>query len=316
MTQSVSRRRLWRLLAVAALAVALDPRLPRVQAQLPVAEPARQVTLFAVIAVPGSSAIDPKLAGIEPQLRQTPTRPWVQAARRTQQTASCGGIGPLRPGQWLDRLDRAGAAARPERQGRAPLQAVAERCRSVRYAGRDTPEPALLLRPDDRQRQAAADRRRGAVKPCGQEPDSSSPLLPGAQAEGRDPTSLRLAERVLGRRSAANRDIIPEDELAAAAPKDSDRDRSSVLGVSLRLSGHVGRPWPGPIGRRSVPGRDPGDGTSSSRPWLSRFSNRCLLNRHDRVAVCNDSVRWAGRRGSRDASGSRVPTACIVGRGR
>jgi hypothetical protein len=70
MTQSVSRRRLWRLLAVAALAVALDPGLPRVQAQLPAAEQARQVTLFAVIAVPGSSAIDPKLAGIEPQLRR------------------------------------------------------------------------------------------------------------------------------------------------------------------------------------------------------------------------------------------------------
>jgi hypothetical protein len=70
MTQSVSRRRLWRFLAVAALAVTLGPRLPRVQAQLQGAEPARQVTLFAVIAVPGSSAIDPKLAGIEPQLRR------------------------------------------------------------------------------------------------------------------------------------------------------------------------------------------------------------------------------------------------------
>ena len=70
MTQSVSRRRSWRLLAVAALAVALNPRLPRLQAQLPVAEPARQVTLFAVIAVPGSNTIDPKLAGIEPQLRR------------------------------------------------------------------------------------------------------------------------------------------------------------------------------------------------------------------------------------------------------
>jgi hypothetical protein len=70
MTQSVLRRRLWRLLAMAALAVALDPRLPRVQAQPQAAEPARQVTLFAVIAVSGSSVIDPKLAGIEPQLRK------------------------------------------------------------------------------------------------------------------------------------------------------------------------------------------------------------------------------------------------------
>jgi len=70
MTQLVSRRRLWRLLAVAALAAALDPRLPQAQAQFPAAEPARQVTLFAVIAVPGSSAIDPKLAGIQPQLRK------------------------------------------------------------------------------------------------------------------------------------------------------------------------------------------------------------------------------------------------------
>ena len=70
MTQSVSMRRLWRLLAVTALAVALDPRLPQVQAQFPAAESARQVTLFAVIAIPGSSAIDPKLAGIEPQLRR------------------------------------------------------------------------------------------------------------------------------------------------------------------------------------------------------------------------------------------------------
>jgi len=70
MTQSVLRRRLWGLFAMAALTVVVDPRLPRVQAQFQVAEPARQVTLFAVIAVPGSSAIDPKLAGIEPQLRQ------------------------------------------------------------------------------------------------------------------------------------------------------------------------------------------------------------------------------------------------------
>lgn len=70
MTQSVPTLRLWRLLAVAALAIALDPRLPRAQAQLQAAESARQVTLFAVIAVPGSSAIDPKLAGIEPQLRR------------------------------------------------------------------------------------------------------------------------------------------------------------------------------------------------------------------------------------------------------
>jgi hypothetical protein len=70
MTQSVSRRRFWRFLAATALAVALDPRLPRVQAQIQVADVARQVTLFGVIAVPGSSAIDPKLAGIEPQLRR------------------------------------------------------------------------------------------------------------------------------------------------------------------------------------------------------------------------------------------------------
>jgi hypothetical protein len=58
-------RRSWKILALAALAVAFGPR---VRAQ--VAAPARQVTLFAVIAVPGSSAIDPKLVGIELQLRK------------------------------------------------------------------------------------------------------------------------------------------------------------------------------------------------------------------------------------------------------
>lgn len=70
MTQSVPTLRLWRVLALAVLAVAFGPRLPQAQAQFPVAEPTRQVTLFAVIAVPGQSAIDPKLAGIEPQLRK------------------------------------------------------------------------------------------------------------------------------------------------------------------------------------------------------------------------------------------------------
>jgi hypothetical protein len=70
MTQSVFVGRFWRLIAATALVVAFDPRLPQVQAQFPAADPARQVTLFAVIAVPGSSAIDPKLAGIEPQLRR------------------------------------------------------------------------------------------------------------------------------------------------------------------------------------------------------------------------------------------------------
>ena len=69
MRQSVPRRRFWQFVALAALAVALDPR-EQAKAQAQVADPARQVTLFGVIAVPGSNAIDPRLAGIELQLRK------------------------------------------------------------------------------------------------------------------------------------------------------------------------------------------------------------------------------------------------------
>jgi hypothetical protein len=70
MKWSVPTRRFWQVLALAALAAGFSPWLPRTQAQLPGAAPTRQVTLFAVIAVPGESALDPKLAGIEPQLRK------------------------------------------------------------------------------------------------------------------------------------------------------------------------------------------------------------------------------------------------------
>jgi hypothetical protein len=72
MTPSVPSRRSWWVATLAATAAALGPWLPLVHAQLPGenAEPARQVTLFAIIAKPGSSALDPKLAGIEGQLRK------------------------------------------------------------------------------------------------------------------------------------------------------------------------------------------------------------------------------------------------------
>jgi hypothetical protein len=69
MTQSVSSRRPWRFSALAALAALLGLWLPSRGAQLP-DEGARQVTLFAIIATPGSGELDPKLAGIEEQLRK------------------------------------------------------------------------------------------------------------------------------------------------------------------------------------------------------------------------------------------------------
>jgi hypothetical protein len=57
------------------VSVALGPPAPDRRAQAQIQDPAaavitRQVTLFAIIATPGSDAIDPKLAGIEPQLRK------------------------------------------------------------------------------------------------------------------------------------------------------------------------------------------------------------------------------------------------------
>ena len=219
---------------LAALAVALDPRLPQAQAQLQVAEPARQVTLFAVIAVPGSNAIDPKLAGIELQLRKLLPGHGFKLldvrSKRLHAGKRCGAIwgaaGPPRP-TWSSRSTRTARSS--------SAAAAAERDRSVRHARRDASEPALLLRPDDRQRQAAADRRRGTVRPCGQEPDHPIPLRQVARAEGRDPTSLRLAERVLGRRSAANRDISPEDGPGAASKK-SCRDRGRSSGVASSVS--------------------------------------------------------------------------------
>jgi hypothetical protein len=69
--QSVPSRRQRRLPALVALTALLGPWLPplSVSAQAP-NEPAWQVTLFAIIATPGSSALDPKLAGIEGQLRK------------------------------------------------------------------------------------------------------------------------------------------------------------------------------------------------------------------------------------------------------
>jgi hypothetical protein len=71
MTQSVPSRRPWRLSALAALVALLGPWLPPLGAQLPNGPaPARQVTLFAIIATPGASELDPKLAGIEGQLRK------------------------------------------------------------------------------------------------------------------------------------------------------------------------------------------------------------------------------------------------------
>jgi hypothetical protein len=59
------------LSALAVLVALFGPWLPRLGAQLPGGPaPARQVTLFAIIATPGSSELDPKLAGIEGQLRK------------------------------------------------------------------------------------------------------------------------------------------------------------------------------------------------------------------------------------------------------
>ena len=74
MRQSVPGSRLWRCSPLAALAILLGLGLPSLGAQVPNegAEPvsARQVTLFGIIATPGSNDLDPKLAGIEGQLRK------------------------------------------------------------------------------------------------------------------------------------------------------------------------------------------------------------------------------------------------------
>src|SRR5438874_13421875 len=68
MTRPVPGRRLWRSLALAALALAVTVGPPPPLAAQ--ADSASQVTLFAIIAAPGSNAIDPKLAGIQTQLRK------------------------------------------------------------------------------------------------------------------------------------------------------------------------------------------------------------------------------------------------------
>jgi hypothetical protein len=66
MTRPVPGRRRWLGIVLAALAV--GPGLPAPADAQEVA--ARQVTLFAIIATPGSTMIDPKLAAIQPQLRK------------------------------------------------------------------------------------------------------------------------------------------------------------------------------------------------------------------------------------------------------
>jgi len=66
------RRFPWLGIVLAVLVIANDP-LTHANAQAPgqaQSEPARQVTLFAVVAVPGSKTIDPKLAAIQSQLRK------------------------------------------------------------------------------------------------------------------------------------------------------------------------------------------------------------------------------------------------------
>jgi hypothetical protein len=68
MAQSVASGRLWRILAPAVLIVAAAPGLG-LRARAQVAPAARQVTIFAVIATPGSNTIDPKLAAIASHLR-------------------------------------------------------------------------------------------------------------------------------------------------------------------------------------------------------------------------------------------------------
>jgi hypothetical protein len=68
MTRAVPRRRLWLELAPAALAVLIG--LPPPLAAQAQPETACQVTLFAIVAVPGSNTIDPKLQGIQTQLRK------------------------------------------------------------------------------------------------------------------------------------------------------------------------------------------------------------------------------------------------------
>ena len=74
MRQSVPSSRLWRCSALAALAILLGLALPSLRAQFPnegaEPDPARQVTLFGIIATAGSNDLDPKLAGIEGQLRK------------------------------------------------------------------------------------------------------------------------------------------------------------------------------------------------------------------------------------------------------
>ncbi len=66
MTRGGWLRRPWIAILLAALTVGIGPSAPLLQAQ---AEPALQVTLFAIVATPDSGVIDPKLAPIAPQLR-------------------------------------------------------------------------------------------------------------------------------------------------------------------------------------------------------------------------------------------------------
>src|SRR5262249_22813865 len=64
---------LWRLSTTTALAAAFlsaAPTMARAQVPAAGADNALQVTLFAIVATPGTETLDPKLAWIEPQLRK------------------------------------------------------------------------------------------------------------------------------------------------------------------------------------------------------------------------------------------------------
>jgi len=71
MTRPGRGRRLWIAIVLSALTSTGDrPTAIAAQARAEPDEDARQVTLFAIIATPGSNAVDPKLAAIAPQLRK------------------------------------------------------------------------------------------------------------------------------------------------------------------------------------------------------------------------------------------------------
>jgi hypothetical protein len=157
----------------------------------------------------------------------------------------------------------------------------------------------------------------------------------GAQADGRDPARGRLAERDLGRGSAADRDGFRRVSLARGRTRGSGRrwrlGPRSVVGALGSREEDEGRPWPRPIGRGSIPGRDPLR-WGLSRPSLAGPASRPTLIKDRQVggAFSSDSIplpsprRWAARPIPRPQGHSmalprpyRLPAiACIMGGGR